>query len=89
MGLGGWSAAERPSVTARKAFLSPWTRCDKNGECCGERTKEKERERRALLSWLGWPVSFESFDVRQGVLVERGFSFFSLCHRVRIFSALM
>ena len=44
--------------------------------------KEKERERRALLSFLGWPVSFESFDVGHGVLVERGFSFFSLCHRV-------
>ena len=40
--------------------------------------KEKERERRAPLSWLSWPVSFESFDVRHGVLVERGFSFF-LC----------
>ena len=34
--------------------------------------KEKERERRALLSYVGWPVSFESFEVRHGVLVERG-----------------
>ena len=42
------------------------------------RKMEKERERRALLSFVGWPVSLESF----GVLVERGFSFFSLCHRV-------
>ena len=32
--------------------------------------KEKERERRALSSW---PVSFESFDVKHGVLVEQGF----------------
>ena len=39
--------------------------------------EEKERERRALLSFVGWSVSFESFDVRLGVLVERGFpSFF-------------
>ena len=44
--------------------------------------QEKERERRALLSWLSWPVSFASFDVRHGVLVERGFSFLSFCHRV-------
>ena len=40
------------------------------------------RERRALLSFVGWPVSFESFDVRHGGLVERGFFFLSLCHRV-------
>ena len=40
-----WSAAERPFVTARKAFLSPRTGCDKNGEGCGERMKDKERER--------------------------------------------
>ena len=44
--------------------------------------KEKERERRTLLSFVGWPVSFESFDVRHGVLVERGFSFLSFCHRL-------
>ena len=81
MVLGSWSAAaRRPFVTARKAFLSPWTGCDKNGEGCGERKKEKERERRALWSCLSWPVSFESFDVRHGVLVERGFSF--LCATV-------
>ena len=42
--------------------------------------KEKERERRAPMSWLSWPVSFES-DVRHGVLVERVFSFL-LCQRV-------
>ena len=42
--LGSWSAA-----AARKAFLSPWTGCDKNGEGCGEKMKEKERERRALF----------------------------------------
>ena len=48
MGLGSWSAAaKRLFVTARKAFLSPWTGCDKNGEGCGERMKEKERERRS------------------------------------------
>ena len=83
MGLGSWSAvAKRPFVTARKAFLSPCTGCDKNGEGCGERMKEKERERRALLSFVGWPVSFESFGVRHGVLVEQGFSFLSLCHRL-------
>ena len=29
-----------------KAFLSPWTGCDK-GEGCGEREKKKERERQA------------------------------------------
>ena len=83
MGLGSWSAAaKRPFVTSRKAFLSPWTGSVKNGEGCGERMKEEERERRAPSSLLGWPVSFESFEVRHGVLVERGFSFFSLCHRV-------
>ena len=53
MGLGSWSAAAiSPFVTARKDFLSPWTGCDKNGEGCGERMKEKERERRALLSFV-------------------------------------
>ena len=62
MGLGSSSAvANRPFVTARKAFLSPWTGCDENGEGCGERMKEKERN-------VGLPVSFDSF----GVLVERG-----------------
>ena len=33
----GAVAAKRPFVTARKAFLSPWTACDKKGEGCGER----------------------------------------------------
>ena len=88
MGLGSWSAAaRRPCLTARKAFLSPCTGCDRNGEGCGERMKEKERKRRALLSWLSWPVSFNSFDVRHRVLVERGFSFLSSCHRV-VFTVL-
>ena len=32
---------------------------------------------------LGWPVSFESFHVTHGVLVERGFSF--LCATVWCF----
>ena len=50
MGLAGLPLPERPFVTARKASLSPWTGCDKNGEGCGVRMKEKERERRALLS---------------------------------------
>ena len=68
-------------VTTRKAFLLPWTGCDKNEEGCGERMKEKERERRAPLIWLSWPVFFDSLDVRHGVLVERGFSFLSLCYR--------
>ena len=27
----------RSTVTARKAFLSPWTGCDSEGEGCGER----------------------------------------------------
>ena len=51
--------------------------------------KEKERERRALLRWLSWPVPFESFDVRHGVLVERGFSFLSLCHCVVFMTILV
>ena len=76
---GSWSAvAKRPFVTTRKAFLSPWTGCDTNGEGCGERMKEKERERRALLSFVGCPFSLESYGVRCGVLVERGFP--SLLH---------
>ena len=33
----GAVAVKRPFVTARKAFLSPWTGCDKKGEGCGER----------------------------------------------------
>ena len=41
-----------PSVTAIKAFLSPWTGCDKNGEGCGE-MKEKERESRARCGSAG------------------------------------
>ena len=49
--------------------------------------KEKERERRALLSWLRWPVSFESFVVRHGVLLERLFSFLSLCRCVGVHSS--
>ena len=33
---GSWvAAAKRPAVTARNAFLSPWTGCDNNGEGCG------------------------------------------------------
>ena len=51
----GAAVAKRPFVIARKAFLSPWTGCDKKGEGCGERKYgKKERERRALLSWLVW-----------------------------------
>ena len=69
----GAADAKRPFVTTRKTFRSPWTGCDKNGEGCDERMKEKEREWRALWSWLSWPVSFESSDVRHGVLVERRF----------------
>ena len=34
-------------------------------------TKEKERERRALLSCAGWPISFEIFGVGHGVPAER------------------
>ena len=67
-------------VTARKACLSPSTGCDKNGEGSGERMKVKERQRRALSSWLSWPVSYESFDVRHDVIEDRGFSF--LCANV-------
>ena len=38
MRLGSEAAvAERPFVTARQAFLSPWTGRDKKGEGCGER----------------------------------------------------
>ena len=54
-----------------------------------------ERERRALLSFVGWPVSFESFNIRHGGLVERRFSFLSfvpLCDvysSERIFNALI
>ena len=44
--------------------------------------REKERERRALLSFVGWPVSFESFGVRHGVLEEQECSYLSLCHLV-------
>ena len=61
MGLGSWSAAaKRPSATARKAFLSPWTGCDKNGEGCGEGMKENADGElcRVLLSCQ---VSFDSF----------------------------
>ena len=48
----------------------------KNGEGCGERMKEKEREQRALLSFVELASFFESSDVRHGVLVERGSSSF-------------
>ena len=30
--------------------------------------KAKEREERAFLNHVGWPVSFESFEVRHGEL---------------------
>ena len=50
---GSWSAAaKRPFVTAKEAFLSPQTGCHKNGEGCGERMKEKQRERQAPLSFV-------------------------------------
>ena len=39
--------------------------------------KEKERERRALLSCVVLPVSFELFGGGHGVLVERGCLFLS------------
>ena len=72
----------------QKALLSQQERpfshrgraCDKNGEGSGERMKEKERQRRAPLSWLSWPVSYESFDVRHDGIEDRGFSF--LCANV-------
>ena len=61
MRLGSWAAAaKRPFATARQAFLSPWTGCDKKEEGCGERKqRKKERERRALLSRVGLSGSFE------------------------------
>ena len=31
--------------------------------------------REGNVGCLSWPVSLESFDVRRGVIVERGFSF--------------
>ena len=37
--------------------------------------KEKELERRALLSYVGWPVSFEILMFLRCVLVERGCPF--------------
>ena len=55
-----------------KAFLSPWTGCD-SGEGCGERNKrEKECERRALLSCLRILMQLEQF-----VPQERGCPFLS------------
>ena len=40
--------------------------------------QEKERERRALLSCVGWPVSFQFLMVKHGVPVERGSLLFLL-----------
>ena len=37
--VAGLPMPERPAVTARKAFLSPWTGCDRKGEGCGVRTR--------------------------------------------------
>ena len=37
------AAAKKPFVTARKAFLSPWTDCDRKGEGCGARNQKKRR----------------------------------------------
>ena len=33
------AAAKRPFVTAKKAFLSPWTGCGSNRAGCGERNR--------------------------------------------------
>ena len=81
-GLGSWSAAaKRPFVTARKASLSPRMGCDKNGEGSGERM-EKERERRAPLGFMGWPVFFQKFLMSGMVcLWSEGFPYF-LCATV-------
>ena len=58
--VAGLQLPKRPFVTARKAFLSPWTGCDKKGEGCAERKLEKkERERRALLSAVGLSGFFQ------------------------------
>ena len=54
---------------------------DKNGEGCGERVKEKERERRALLSLLSWSVSFEILRLDTVRLWNEGFPPF-LCATV-------
>ena len=47
----------RLNCDSSKAFLSPWTGCDNKGDAARQ-MKEKERERRALVSFVGWPVSF-------------------------------
>ena len=43
----------------------------------GGEIEEKERERRALLSCVSWPVSFGVLMFKHGVPVERGRPFFS------------
>ena len=83
------SATERPFVTARKGFLSLWTGCDENGEGCGERC-EGEGTCAASPFELCWLASFfRIFGGGHGVLVERGFSFLSLGHRVALVTLCM
>ena len=47
--------------------------------------KEKEGERRALLSCVGWPFSFGFLTFEHGVPVERGCPFLSFVPPCSVF----
>ena len=70
------------SVTAAKPFSRRGRAVATKERDVVREMKEKERERRALLRYVGWPVSFlRNFDVRHGALVEKACPFL-LCHFV-------
>ena len=77
------------------AFLSPWTGCDNKRKNLVRDLKEKERERRALLSCAGCPVSFEILMFGMVGLWREGVISFPSCRLVvfgcskRIFNALI
>ena len=72
-----------------RAFFSPWTRFDNKKDVVRD-TKEKERERRALLCCAGWPVSFKVLVLdlvwqwKEGVLpfLRAALWFFGSCERI-------
>ena len=87
-----WALAAGPPLPKKtllsqqeKPFSHRGPAVTKNGEGCGEKMKESGTRaggRRALLSFVELASFLRKFDVRHGVLVERGISFLPLCHRV-------
>ena len=75
------------SVTAAKLFSHRGPAVTTKERAFEREVKEKERERRALLRYVGWPVSFDIFVFDMVDLWNEGVPSFLVC-RLLVFIAL-